>query len=571
MRTSWCWLLVCALFGKVFGQVGFSAKTPIGGWIQSSGNSSDLTLTLGAAGKSVWQPFDVERWFNWLEESNGISGALFLAKWWLSENWSEAKTYSLPSFSVFLRPREMAARGTGDRATWEHLSSATFSYHPTQRWGVLVQLRHRDFLPLIDAYPMPTIEVATVRGFIGTTVWEFGRNYYRWGVGFLGTPLISDHGYPLDGISFSLQAKLPIIGRWRIRQLAGYLHGDLPGRFLVARRWERNFGSRLSLGATEISLSRSFYPLVLFLPIYPTTRLAVLSGWRGENSDQVIFNLDFTYRTSGLDIYGAWVADDLKLRWWRKEERIQRKLGWIFGVQREEKEWALGAEYASFDRLTYTHSVQPPHIYQGVGLGYPTGADSRSVAFWGRWKFMPKLQLSGILTRVWLDRKTQNRDNERHWALSLQWIASQNALLALHWTQGYPPKWGVGGGWSETQERTRFLILEGRFFGLWSQKEEKAEEKAKEISAQETQPETKVEGEFALLTSLSGRKGTISAGSRQGIKVGMKLPIADFATGNLLGYFIVTQVRQDEASGQVESLPNRIVPVGSKVILSQKR
>ena len=566
MRASWCWFLVCMLAGAVCGQVGFSAKTPIGGWVQSAGNSSDLTLTLGASGKSVWQPFEVERWLNWLEESNGGSEAISLAKWWLSEKWSDAKTWSLPSLSVLLRVREMAARQTGNGTSWERLSSATFSYHPTQRWGILVQLRHRDLLPLIDAYPMPSLEVATVRGFIGTTVWEFGRNYYRWGVGFLGTPLISDHGYPLDGVSFSLKAKLPLIGRWQIRQFMGYLHGDLPGRFLVARRWERNLGRRWSFGATEINLSRSFYPLVLFLPIYPTTRLAVHNDWRKEGSDQVIFNLDLTYRNAGLDFYGVLVVDDLKLRWWRKEEQIQRKLGWIFGIQKETKQWTLGAEYASFDRLTYTHHVQAPYIYHGVGLGYPTGSDSRAIALWGRWQLMPRLQVSGILTRSWLDRKTANKDFERYWALSLQWLTSPNSLLALHWTQGYPPKWGVGGGWSETQERTRFLILEGRFFGLWAPKGEKP----KEVTTAEAQPESSSEGEFALLTSLRGNKGTISAGSQQGVRVGMRLTIVDFATNKAVGYFIVTQVKQNEASGRVESLPNEIVKVGSKVLLPAK-
>jgi len=566
MRASWCWFLVFGLAGLVCGQVGFSAKTPIGGWVQTAGNSSDLALALGAAGKSVWQPFEVERWLNWLEETNGNWEALSLAKWWLSENWSDAKTCSPPPLSVSVRAREMAARQVGDGTSWERLSSATFSYMPNKRWGVLVQVRHRDFLPLVDAYPMPSLEVATVRGFIGTTVWEFGRNYYRWGPGLLGTTLISDHGYPLDGISFSLKAKLPLIGRWRIRQFMGYLHGDLPGRFLVARRWEKNLGSRWTLGVTEVDLSRSLYPLALFLPIYPATRLAVNRDWRREYSDQVIFNLDISYRSDWLDFYGIWLVDDFKLRWWRKEEKITRKIGLIFGAQKETKEWALGAEFATFDKLTYTHNRQAPYIYHGIGLGYPTGPDSRVITIWGRWQLMPRLQVSGMLTRSWLDRKTQNKDFERYWVLSLQWLASRNGMLALHWTRGYPPKWGVGGGWSETQERARFLILEGRFFGLWSPKEEKREVVTPSEAAVEVSPE----GEFALLTSLRGDKGTISAGTLQGVKVGMKLTIVDFATNKVVGNFTVTQVKQNEASGRVESAPGEIVRVGSKVLLPVK-
>ncbi len=39
-------------------------------------------------------------------------------------------------------------------------------------------------------------------------------------------------------------------------------------------------------------------------------------------------------------------------------------------------------------------------------------------------------------------------------------------LLALHWTRGFPPIWGLNGGWATNQERQRFLLLELRWHGL---------------------------------------------------------------------------------------------------------
>jgi len=560
---------VCLAVGWVCGQTGFNAKTPIGGWLQSTVTQNEISLALGAAGKFVWQPFEVRRWLEWFEESNENSHPLALAKWWLSENWDEAKNLSLPSLSILTRVREMAARKSGDSTSWERLSSVTLSYHPAKRWGVLVQLRHRDLLPFLEAYPSPSIEVATIRGFIGTTVWEFGRQYQRWGPGFLGTSLISDNGYPLDGISFSLQTKLPVIGRWRIRQLMAYLHGDLPGRFLMARRWEKPLGEKLSVGANEVNLSRSLSPLTLILPFYLASRLAVHSGWRKEGSDQVILSADVSYRSGDSNFYGILVIDDLKLRWWRKEEQIQRKLGWILGAQHETKKWGIGAEYASFDRLTYTHHIQAPYLYHGVGLGYPTGTDSRAVSLWGRWQVNSKVQVSGVLVRSWLDRKTANKDQERYWILSLQWMASPNTLLALHWSQGYPPKWGVGGGWSEQQERTRFVILEGKFIGLWAPKVR--EEEAAKVSVQPQETGVVSKSKFAWLTSLRDGKGTISVGEREGIKVGMRLSIVDAATNEIVGTFTVTQVKPNEAVGRVEAAPNKIVRVGSKVMLPLQR
>jgi len=278
----------------------------------------------------------------------------------------------------------------------------------------------------------------------------------------------------------------------------------------------------------------------------------------------VILSTDVSYQSGDSNFYGILVVDDLKLRWWRREEQIYRKLGWILGAQHETKKWGIGAEYASFDRLTYTHIVQAPYFYHGIGLGYPTGADSRAVSLWGRWQVNSKFQVSGILVRSWLDRKT-NRDQERNWALSLQWMTSPNTFLALHWSQGYPPKWGVGGGWSEQQERARFVILEGRFVGLWTPKVQ--EEETAKVSVQLKETKVVSGDRFAWLTSLRDGKGTISAGEREGIKVGMRLSIIDATMNEVVGIFAVTQVRASEATGRVEATPNKIVRVGSKVML----
>jgi hypothetical protein len=47
----------------------------------------------------------------------------------------------------------------------------------------------------------------------------------------------------------------------------------------------------------------------------------------------------------------------------------------------------------------------------------------------------------------------------------------------------------------------------------------------------------------------------------------MRLSIVDAATNEIVGTFTVTQVKPNEAVGQVEAAPNKIVRVGSKVML----
>ncbi len=584
MHRGWFWALLGCFCGVAMGQVGFSAKTPMGGWLQTHQERDRLGFALGATGKSVWLPGDELRWRQSLSDPFVPSPAQELAAWWLSEDWRTAQEESPPSVTLTARARWFAAKQLGERTSWERFDALTLSYHPQPRWGVLVQVRHRDLLPLLDARRVPSLEVATVRGFVGTTVWELGRNYYRWGPGFWGTALLSDSGYPIDGVSVSLSLKLPLIGRWRVRQLMAYLHGDREGRFFLARRWERQMGQNWTIGGTEVNLSPSFPPpTYLFLPIYPASRLAIKMGWRKERTDQVLVNADVTWRSKAMTLYGVALADDLRLR--ETEKRVERKLGWIFGGQWETERWTLGAEYAHFDRNTYTHTLPVlDYSYHGIGLGYPTGRDSRMVSVWGRWKILPHWQVTGVLARSQLERHTA-RDTERYWAVGLQWAVNPQTLLTLHWTRGFPPLWGVSGGWTEDQERRRFVLLELRYNALWASTVPSKREGAafpeqvppKREAAAPAQPLEQAlpkpvapalpETAFALLTSVRGNTVMLSAGSKQGLKPKMRLPVLDPMTEKVIAYVVLSKVRQEESIGQLQMQPGSVVRVGSKVLL----
>ncbi|GBC99548.1 hypothetical protein HRbin17_02074 [bacterium HR17] len=458
------WALVMGIGAAAMAQSGFSTKTPTSDWLHDLMRNSPA-LALGAAGKAVWLPGDAERWQQFDGVRRESDDALFT--WWTTERWQQGRL-TPPRWQWSVQLRGFAARQIGERTTWEHFDAFTLTYHPDERWGAILQLRHRDPLPLTDTRPVPTLEIATVRGFIGSTVWEFGRNYHRWGPGFWGTPLLSDTGYPLDGVTVSLRLKLPLVGRWRVRQLMAYLHGDRDGRFLLVRRWEKPLGTAWHIGFTECNISRSFPPpTTVFLPFYPASRLAVRAGWRTEGTDQVIVNGDVQWRQAAWTLYGAVVVDDIRLPFSKKIE-VQQKLGWIFGAQWERPRWTLGAEFAHFDQFTYTHT-RPVNFYDyhGIGLGYPTGPDSRLFSVWLRWQWHPRWQLTGMAANSFLNRHDPaQRDREGYWTLSLQWAADRSTLLALHWTRGFPPIWGLQGGWSEQQERQRFLLLEVRWRGL---------------------------------------------------------------------------------------------------------
>lgn len=571
MRRGWFWALLCCFCGVAMGQVGFSAKTPIGGWLQAPQEGEGLSFVLGAAGKSVWLPGDELRWRQSLSNLSVPSPAQELASWWLSEDWRTAREASPPSLTLMARAHWFAARQLGERTSWERFDALTFSYHPQPRWGVLVQLRHRDLLPLLEARKVPSLEVATVRGFIGTTVWELGRNYYRWGPGFWGTSLLSDSGYPLDGLCASFNLKLPLIGRWRVKQLIAYLHGDRAGRFFLVRRWERRLGQNWTVGGTEVNLSRPFPPpTYFFLPIYPASRLAVKTKWRKESTDQVLVNADVTWRSKTMTLYGVALADDLRLR--KTDEQITRKLGWIFGGQWETDKWTLGAEYASFNRLTYTHTLPVlEYSYHGIGLGYPTGPDSRLISVWGRWQILPRWQVIGVLARSYLERRTTG-DKERYWAVGLQWAVNPQMLLALHWTKGFPPLWGPG-SWTEEQERQRFVLLELRYNNLWapatpSQREAAAPAEPLEQATPKQVAPAPPEAAFALLTSVRGNRVTLSAGEKQGLKPKMRLPVLDPLTNTVIAHVVLSKVKQDESIGQIQAPKGAVVRVGSKVLLT---
>lgn len=537
------------------GQRGFTTKTPLGSLALSVfSKMPSPSLALGAAGKEVWFPRDLSRWLGWMEEEGVIVPEGEILEWWAADEWWRVQGLSLSRFVLNLRPRWFVARNRAGNFTWERLDTITAAIHPRQRWGLLLQLRHRDPLPLPEARPLPFLEVAIFRSFIGDSfILEVGRNYYRWGPGFWGTPLLSDSGYPLDGIAIHFPLKIPLLGRWKVRQLLTYLHGDMPGRFLVVRRWERPLGKNFVFGLMESVLSRPFpFPLTLVFPIYPATRLAVRAGWREERTDQVIMTLDLSWHQDDTLLYGAVIVDDIRVA-----KPAERKLGWLFGWQWESRDLTFGAEFAHFDRNTYTH-INPalPHLYQGIGLGYPTGRDSRVTSVWGRWKVARNFQLVGWFARSELERHRQ-REKEWHWGLGVQGAFLPQLIASLYLTRGFPPRWGAGGGWPDAMERERFVLFEVRYQGLWG------------FGVTPKRPvKTELTKKVAWLMTLRGRWGMISAGRRDGIRPKMRFPIIDPLTEKRLGYFIVLRVQETKASGRIEALPGTIVRVGSKVVLT---
>ncbi|MCS7254478.1 MAG: hypothetical protein RMK18_05015 [Armatimonadota bacterium] len=316
---------------------------------------------------------------------------------------------------------------------------------------------------LPESFDRPLLDIA----FISTELFggrlDVGRKYERFGPAYLGGGVLSDGAYPFETITWSGRLKLPFMEWVRVRQVLGYLHGDEHGRrFLLARRWEKTFGSFV-IGANEVQISKPFpAPPSFVLPLYPASRLLVRMG-RSENSDEIFVSADVAWvDRDGKRVYLEWIVDDVRLA-----KPAERQMGCIVGAQLPfdpvRKRAGLIFEYAQFDENTFTHAnPKLNYQYRGEALGYPTGPNSRVI--FGRLDLpISKRTHITLLGAAAQHGRETSPDWEPYFAVQLFHDINPSFSIGVHYTRGMPPRCGKpihAGAWCDMKERAEYISFE---------------------------------------------------------------------------------------------------------------
>ena len=333
-----------------------------------------------------------------------------------------------------------------------------------KKTSIQIRLNTSRQTPLFESYDKPLVDIATVSTELFGGELEFGRGYERFGPASVSGGILTDGVHPIDMFKWSGRVMLPIVGKVRVRQLVGYLHGDENGkRFILARRSEKSFGDSFVFGFNEVQLSKPFpSPISFLLPLYPASRLLVRMG-RSEDSDEIIVSADMSWIDKrGTRVYIEWVVDDVRLA-----KPAEKQMGCIAGFQIPfdvaRKRFGLTVEYAQFDKNTFTHRNRKLNYqYRNESLGYVTGPDSRLI--FGRLDvpIAQKMHIALLGAKAQHGRKT-NPDWEQYFAVQFFYDINKSLSLGLHYTRGMPPRCGKplhAGAWDEVKEKADYISLE---------------------------------------------------------------------------------------------------------------
>lgn len=224
-----------------------------------------------------------------------------------------------------------------------------------------------------------------------------GREALRWGPGYQGTLLLSDHTETLPVIRYE-RDPLKIFGtRFYFTQFFSTFREGNERRWITARRFALPVGARVELAFSEalkMQSAHQVWPSLFYVPLhmvqeYPFDVFPELE--RSDRQSNYLGSFELSARTGPTNTtYFQWLLDDLTTN-----KPVPHKVGWMLGVHGQDfrslgrTDWRL--EYTFIDSNVYTHrQPQVAWEYKGQGLGHPAGPDAQDVFFRLRHEFSPR-------------------------------------------------------------------------------------------------------------------------------------------------------------------------------------
>lgn len=302
-----------------------------------------------------------------------------------------------------------------------------------------------------------------------------GRDTLRWGPGYGGSLLLSDHSGPFDLIRYE-RDRLRILGRsfyftqfFTIYKEAGH------------RRWitGRRFATSLS-PTTEIAYSEALkmqsahqvWPSQVLVPIYMAERYPFHifpELQRPERQSNLLSSVEISSRAGPTaTVHFQWLLDDITTN-----HPVPRKIGWQVGGHWWPGQPGRGLdgrlEYTFIDPGVYEHR-QPGAVWSHEGrvMGHPAGPDSQDVYLWVRQELCPEQDVT--LVYNWArhgrsrhpteEQPDQAPERETLWSLSYGRDFTSHLSVGARYLQHRRRNAGQVRGVNRSDER---LLIEARY------------------------------------------------------------------------------------------------------------
>ena len=232
---------------------------------------------------------------------------------------------------------------------------------------------------------------------------QFGQENLRWGPGYHGALLMSEH--PVSMNSIRLQASYNHLTFTAFTAVLEDRAPEIYEKYLSGHRIEGFFWDRIGIGVSEtIVYGNRFEPSYLNpVTVYLFSERYIARGddrssnrSRGNLGDNILISGDARLRlVDNLEIYGELMVDDgdpiHDFHHW------DTKLGVLGGIYVTDpfgsSDTDLHAEYAFISQYAYTHE-NPAHSYKHFSsvLGHPIGSDADDLWVELRHRFTDKLE-----------------------------------------------------------------------------------------------------------------------------------------------------------------------------------
>ncbi|MCS7310158.1 MAG: hypothetical protein NZ741_08055 [Armatimonadetes bacterium] len=307
---------------------------------------------------------------------------------------------------------------------------------------------------------LPWLHTAQLRLYTSWGEWRIGQAPVRWGGGYSGALLLSDHAPPMTHLSYRHRWHLGRrFGTWQFEQMAALFEEEGSRRYVMARRLSRDLSPRWHLSFAE-AFKATKLPAGVAAPVLPFYFYQHRATWSYYNGRDEWFNylaeVQLKYRWRGQTAYLNLLLDDIQAPRWLTRFRHQtpRKSGVLLGYHTP---LARGGQllveiaHTDGDPGGGTYSFKIPENrwrYRDAVLGHPVGTNRDML--YARLD-LPVAQ-QGYLAVEYVNTRMANASPEAHtgiaWNVHLCWMVGGEGTVGVRWQHdttrdGEPSRWLV--------------------------------------------------------------------------------------------------------------------------------
>lgn len=294
---------------------------------------------------------------------------------------------------------------------------------------------------------LPAVPIAQLRLYTALGEWRMGQAPIRWGGGYSGAMLLSDHAPPLPHLSYRQRWHFgKRLGTWQFEQMMTVLEEDGSRRYLMARRLSRDLSPRWHLSFAE-AFKATKLPAGALAPVLPFYLYQHRAAWHYYNGRDEWFNylaeVQLQYRWRGQKVYLDLLLDDLQAPRWLTRFRYTtpRKSGVLLGYRAPlPRGGQFVMEFAHTDGNpgggTYSYKIPENRWrYRDAILGHPVGTNRDMLYV----RLDVPVAERGYLTVEHVNTRRANATPlvpvEQRWTVHAAWMLPEGYFLGARWNQ----------------------------------------------------------------------------------------------------------------------------------------